>query len=418
MTSQRTFVIVGGGLAGAKAAEALRERGFDGRIALVGDEPIRPYERPPLSKGYLTGDAAADPGYVHDEAFYAAHSIDLLTDATVLGIDPAAHTVTLAGGRTLRYDKALLATGSKPRRLRVPGADLPAVHYLRTLADADALVAAAATAQAVTVIGAGWIGGEVTASLRGRGLPVTLIEPASVPLERVLGRQVGGIYRDLHARHGVTLRFGEGVAELHGDGRVRAVTTTTGARISADLVVVGIGARPRVELAADAGLTVDNGIVTDEHLRTSHPDIYAAGDVANAWHHRYAARLRVEHWSNALHQGCAAGANMLGAREPYTRVPYFFSDQYDLGMEYTGHCTDFDAVVLRGDPDAGGFIAFWLRRGVVVAAMNANIWEVNEHLQRLVRHQARITPDRLADTDVSLTDLLAEAGAATATGGQ
>ncbi|MFC4017545.1 NAD(P)/FAD-dependent oxidoreductase [Micromonospora sp. GCM10011542] len=406
-TSQQTFVIVGGGLAGAKAAEALRERGFGGRVVLIGAELTRPYERPPLSKGYLTGKAKLASVFVHDETFYAERSVELLTSTTVTGLGLADQTVHLSDGSTLRFDKALLATGAQPRQLTVPGAELAGVHYLRTVADADALIAAAGSATSVAVIGAGWIGSEIAASLRTRGLAVTLIEPSAVPLERVLGREVGEVYRDLHARHGVDLRLGEGVAALHGGRRVEEVLTTAGTRVGADLVVAGVGATPRTRLAAEAGLSVDDGVVTDEYLRTSHPNVYAAGDVARAWHPVFGARVRVEHWANALNQGPAAAANMLDAREPYTRVPYFFSDQYDLGMEYSGYCPDWDQVVFRGDPGAGGFIAFWLRDGVVAAAMNANVWDVSEHLRQLVRDRLRVPVEHLADPGVPVETLLA-----------
>src|SRR3954454_10620535 len=341
MTTEQTYIIVGAGFAGAKAAESLRTRGAQGRIVLVGAEPVRPYERPPLSKGYLVGSAGLDKVFVHDEGYYQANDIELLTSSTVSGIDPGRRVVTLADGRDLAFDRLLLATGSEPRRLTVPGAELDGVHYLRTLADADRLIAAAGAAGSVAVIGAGWIGAEAAESLRERGLPVTLIEPTGTPLERVLGPEVGGVYRDLHAERGVTLCLGEGVESLHGgdDGRVRQVRTSTGRQVDADLVVVGIGAAPRVELAAEAGLAVSNGVVVDEYLRTSHPDIWAAGDIAAAWHPLYGTHVRVEHWANALHQSPTAAASMLGdAPEPYTRLPYFFSDQYDLGMEYTGYC--------------------------------------------------------------------------------
>jgi 3-phenylpropionate/trans-cinnamate dioxygenase ferredoxin reductase subunit len=409
MTTEQTYIIVGAGFAGAKAAESLRTRGAQGRIVLVGAEPVRPYERPPLSKGYLIGSAGLDKVFVHDEGYYQANDIELLTSSTVSGIDPGRRVVTLADGRDLAFDRLLLATGSEPRRLTVPGADLDGVHYLRTLADADRLIAAAGAAGSVAVIGAGWIGAEAAASLRERGLPVTLIEPTGTPLERVLGPEVGGVYRDLHAERGVTLCLGEGVESLHGgdDGRVRQVRTSTGRQVDADLVVVGIGAAPRVELAAEAGLAVSNGVVVDEFLRTSHPDIWAAGDIAAAWHPLYGTHVRVEHWANALHQGPTAAASMLGdAPEPYTRLPYFFSDQYDLGMEYTGYCPRWDEVVFRGEPAGREFIAFWLRDGVVAAAMNAGIWDVQEHLQRLVRDKARIEPKRLADPDTPLAELV------------
>lgn len=405
MTRQQTYVIVGAGLAGAKAAETLRGRGFDGRIILIGEEPARPYERPPLSKGYLTGEAGVASLFTHAEQFYPDQSVDLRTSTTVTALDPADHTVTLGTGERVHYDKALLTTGSAPRRYAGPGADLAGVHHLRTIADADALTAAAARAHAVAVVGAGWIGAEVTASLRQRGLPVTLIEPSSVPLERVLGTEVGAIYRDLHAGHGVDLRMGDGVASLHGDGHVAEVRTTSGARIEADLVVVGIGATPRIGLAAEAGLKTGDGVSTDEFLRTSHPDVYAAGDIAAAWHPLFGTQVRVEHWANAADQGVAAGATMLGAREPYTKVPYFFSDQYDLSMEYRGYCPEWDQVVLRGRPAEGAFVAFWLRDGAIHAALNANDWDAGEHLHRLVQDRARIPADRLADPGVPLADL-------------
>jgi 3-phenylpropionate/trans-cinnamate dioxygenase ferredoxin reductase subunit len=412
-TSQQTFVIVGGGLAGAKAAEALRERGFEGRIVLIGEEPVRPYERPPLSKGYLTGKADPASVFVHDETFYAERSIELLTSTTVTGLGLADQTVRLSDGSTLRFDKALLATGAQARHLTVPGADLAGVHYLRTVADADALLAAAGSATSVAVVGAGWVGSEIAASLRTRGLAVTLIAPSAVPLERVLGRQVGEVYRNLHARHGVDLRLGEGVVALHGGRRVEEVLTTAGSRVGADLVVAGVGATPRTRLAAEAGLRVDDGVVTDEYLRTSHPNVYAAGDVASVWHPVFGARVRVEHWANALNQGPAAAANMLDAREPYTRVPYFFSDQYDLGMEYSGYCPEWDQVVFRGDPGAGEFIAFWLRDGVVAAAMNANVWDVTDQLQQLVRDRVRVPVEHLADPGVPVEALAAQSGAMT-----
>ncbi|HYN93548.1 MAG TPA: FAD-dependent oxidoreductase [Pilimelia sp.] len=408
MTTEQTFVIVGASLAGAAAAEALRSRGFDGRVVLVGEEPARPYERPPLSKGYLAGQSGLDKVYVHEAGFYADRSIELRTGTTVVGLDPERSVVTLAGGETIPYDRLLLATGAAPRRLAVPGANLPGVHYLRTLADADNLAAAADEASSVAVIGAGWVGSEVAATLRQRGLPVALVEPAATPLERVLGREVGGIYRDLHADHGVALHLGQGAASLHGGDRVEEVRTTGGARIAADLVVVGVGAVPRTELAAGAGLLLGNGVLVDEYLQSSHPGIFAAGDVASAWHPWYRTHVRVEHWANACHQGAAAAASMMGVREPYERVPYFFSDQYDLGMEYTGYCPTWDQVVLRGDPAGREFIAFWLAGGQVVAGMNANVWDVGETLRELVTNRPRVEPARLADVDVPLEGLAAE----------
>jgi 3-phenylpropionate/trans-cinnamate dioxygenase ferredoxin reductase subunit len=402
-TSQ-TFVIAGAGLAGAKAAETLREAGFDGRVVVLGDEPERPYERPALSKEYLRGDAPRSKVDVHDETFYADHDIELRTGTRVVSVDPVGHSVVLDGGDRVAYDRLLLTTGAAPRRLRAPGADFEGVHHLRTVADADRLASALRDAGRVVVIGAGWIGCEVAASARALGRDVAMVDPNAVPLHRVLGAEVGAVYRDLHAEHGVALHLGTSVASIGGAAHVEEVRLADGTRLAADLVVAGIGAIPRVELAAAAGLTVDDGIVTDAHLRTSAPHVFAAGDAARAFHPGLGVHLRVEHWANALHQGVAAAENMLGRATAYDRVPYFFSDQYDLGMEYSGHATTWDRVVFRGDPRDGKFVAFWLDHGAVVAGMNANVWDVTDDVQRLVRARVVVDPDRLADPDVPLVD--------------
>ncbi len=408
MPTSDTFVIVGAGLAGAKAAETLRTEGFDGRVVLVGAEPERPYERPPLSKGYLRGEARRDDTYVHDEAFYSAHAIELVTATAVSRIDVTASEVVLARDRRLRFDRLLLTTGVAPRRLTIPGADLDGVHYLRNLRDAERLRERLAAGGSLVVVGAGWIGAEVAASAREMGNDVTIVDHGSVPLERVLGRQVGEVYRDLHLDHGVAFAPGTGVAALEGQGRVEAVRTADQRVIGCDFVVVGVGAVPNTALAEQAGLSVDNGIVVDEHLRTSVPTIFAAGDVANAYHPLYGRHLRVEHWANALNQGPAAARSMLGAGEPYARLPYFYSDQYDLGMEYSGRAQGTDEVVFRGDSTSREFIAFWLLHdGAIAAAMSANVWDVTDVLQGLVRSGARVEPARLADPDVALADLAA-----------
>ena len=406
MSSTRTIVIVGASLAGVNAAEALRSRGFDGRVVLIGDEPEHPYQRPPLSKHYLSGQADLDDVYLHGTSWYDEQGVEVRASTTVSALDPAAHQVVLAGGERLDYSKLLLTTGASPRRLDLPGAELNGVHYLRTLADTERLKTAAAKATSVAVIGAGWIGAEVTASLRHLGLPVTLLDVATVPLERVLGAEVGSIYRDLHTEHGVTMLMDSSTASLHGKGHVQEIRTTDGRVIQADLVVVGVGATPRTQLAAAAGLTVDNGILVDEQLRTSDPDIYAAGDVANAWHPLYGQHLRVEHWANAQNQGLAVAGSILGDPTPYERIPYFFSDQYDLGMEYSGHPAKWDQVVFRGDPAKREFVAFWLYQGVVVAGMNANVWDVTTAIQQLIRTKAVVEPTRLADPDIALDSLL------------
>ncbi len=412
MTAPLTHVIAGASLAGAKAAETLRAEGFDGRIVLIGAEADRPYERPALSKGYLTGTKDQEKVYVHDAHFYATEGVELRTGVGVTGVDPHAQQVTLDDLEELHYDSLLLATGAEPRRLDLPGARLDGVHYLRTLHDADRLREAASSARAAVVVGAGWIGSEVTASLRTLGLPVTMIDPSPLPLERVLGREVATVYRDLHAENGVTLRLGSEVSSIDGTTRVEGVRTSDGQRIDADLVVVGIGVVPRTGLAQAAGLAVDNGILVDHHLHTSAPDIYAAGDVANAFHPLLGARLRVEHWANALHQGITAAKNMLGHAVSYERIPYFFSDQYDLGMEYAGHSAPGDQVVFRGDPASREFLAFWLRDGRVVAGMNANTWDVNDTIQQLIRDQQPIRHAALADPTIPLAELTSRVVAA------
>ena len=407
-TQQQTFVIVGASLAGAKAAETLREQGFAGRLVLIGDEPERPYERPPLTKDYLRDESPREKAYVHAESFYAEHDIELLSGTAATALDPARKRVTLDDGHELGYDRLLLTTGAQPRRISIPGAELGGVYYLRTLADCDALRARLETAGAVVVIGAGWIGSEFAASARQRGSEVTIVEPASVPLERVLGPQVGGVYRDLHRDHGVTLLLGSGVEAFEGDEAVRRVRTDDGRSLDCDYVVVGIGAVPDARLAQGAGLTVDDGIVVDERLCTSAPDVYAAGDVASAWHPFYGRHVRVEHWSNALNQGPAAARAMLGETVSYERIPYFFSDQYDVGMEYSGLATDWDQVVFRGDPASREFVAFWLREQRVVAGMNVNVWDVNEHVQALIRSRRAVATAELVDPNTALASLAGE----------
>jgi 3-phenylpropionate/trans-cinnamate dioxygenase ferredoxin reductase component len=403
MSTSSTFVIVGAGLAGAKAAQTLRDEGFGGRLLLLGDEGERPYDRPPLSKAYLRGEADRDTLYLHEEGFYAAHEIELRTSAPVRSIDLAGHQLELASGERITYQRLLLATGAAPRRLALPGAELAGVHYLRSRRDADALAAAAARAEHVVVVGTGWIGSEAAASIRQLGRDVTLIGPDTAPLARVLGPEVGRVYRDLHADHGVRLVLGTRVAALRGSGHVEAVVTSDGRMISCDLVLVGAGAIPRTELAQEAGLPVQNGLLVNERLQViGAAGVYAAGDAATAWHPHYQTYLQVEHWANALNQGPAAAKNMLGIATPYERLPYFYSDQYDLGMEYSGFAATWDRVVVRGDPSARAFIAFWLKDQRVVAGMTANVWDVIESIKTLIRDGRPVDPGRLADPDVRL----------------
>ena len=405
MASDQTFVIVGASLAGAKAAETLRTEGFEGRVVLIGEETERPYERPLLSKEYLRGQKPAAKLYVHDEGFYAANAIELMTGTRVESLDPGAHEITLQGGSRMGYSRLLLSTGAAPRRLTLPGADLPGVVYLREMGDSDALRAAIAEASRVVVIGAGWIGSEVAASARQLGAEVAVVAPDAVPLERVLGLEVGGVYRDLHAEHGVDLHLGTKVEGIVGNDAASGVRTSDGSVIEGDLVVVGVGASPRDELARDAGLNLENGIAVDEFLNTSAPDVFAAGDVAATWNTRYNRRIRMEHWANALGQGPVAARNMLGQRTAYEKLPYFYSDQYDLGMEYHGYAHDWDQVVLRGDLTAREFLAFWLKDGRVLAGMNANIWDQGDDIKALARGGDVIDAARLADPSVPLADL-------------
>ena len=404
--STRTFVVVGASLAGARAVGELRERGFDGRIVLVGAEPELPYERPPLSKAYLQGESERTKMLVHDAEFYDEHEIELLLGTRVTHVDPDSRSVTLADDRRIAYDALLLSTGAEPRRLEVPGAGLEGIHYLRTVADCDALRAAIERGGHAAVVGAGWIGSEVAASIRQRGLDVTLIDPQELPNERVFGPTIGRFYRDVHADRGVELLLGDGVASFAGTGRVEAVRTSSGREVGCDFVVVGVGVTPRVELARAGAIPVDDGITTDAQLRSATPGVYAAGDVANAWHPFYGRRIRLEHWATALKQGPAAARSMLGDETAYDALPYFFSDQYDVGMEYSGLAASSDELVVRGDLAGGAFIAFWLREGHVVAGMNVNVWDVNDDVQALIRARTPVSVAALADPDTPLAALV------------
>jgi 3-phenylpropionate/trans-cinnamate dioxygenase ferredoxin reductase subunit len=405
-----TFVIVGGGLAGAKAAETLRTEGFDGEVVLFGSEPERPYERPPLTKGYLQGKDDRESVFVHKADWYDQHNVDLRSGVTVAMIDPAAHLVTFDGG-TIGYDRLLLATGAHARRLDIPGAGLDNVRYLRTLPESEALRARFTSGARVVIVGAGWIGLETAAAARTAGCSVTVVEPKPGALHDALGPELGAKFADLHRAHGVEFRFGESAAEFRAAGsgvaQVSSVVTSSGAELPADLVVIGIGAVPNDGLARSAGLDVDNGVVTDSALRTSDPDIFAAGDAARFYLPLLGQHVRVEHWSNALNGGKAAASSMLGQPVEYNRVPYFYSDQYDLGMECAGLPTpgSYDQVVYRGDSTALEFIAFWLNQGRLVAGMNVNIWDVNDDIQGLIRSGKALDPARLSNPDIPLTEV-------------
>jgi 3-phenylpropionate/trans-cinnamate dioxygenase ferredoxin reductase subunit len=405
-------VIVGASLAGACAAEALRDKGFTGSVVLVGDEPSLPYERPPLSKGYLLGNDERDSIFVHPKDWYAEQKVELRLGTSVTSVNRAAHEIALSDGGTLPYDRLLLTTGSEPRRLNTPGADLDGVLYLRRVEDTDALREAFSTKPRVLVVGAGWIGLETAAAARVAGLDVTVVEMAPLPLLRVLGPEVAQVFADLHREHGVDLRFDSGVDGLVGDGHVSGVRLSDGTELPADLVLVGVGIGPRAELAEQAGIEVSNGIDVDEHMRTSDPDVFAAGDVANAWHPRLGRRVRVEHWENARQEGRVAGETIAGADSTHDRLPYFFTDQYDLGMEYVGYVDPtpgsdlaYDEVVFRGDTATREFIAFWLREGRVLAGMNVNVWDVVDDISALITSKREVDRGRLADPDVPLDQL-------------
>lgn len=403
MTGNERIVIVGASLAGARAAEGAREAGFEGSIVLIGDEPERPYERPPLSKDYLRGERD-DLSWVHEESFYSENGIDLQTSTSVTGIDPAAKTVLIEEADPEPYDRLLLATGCEPRRIGVPGADLEGIHYLRSAADSAALGERFLEGPRVAVVGAGWIGSEVAASARQKGCEVTLVEPQEVPLQSVLGTEVGGVYAEIHLEQGVDFKSGTGVEAFLGEGSVSKVRTTAG-EIEADLVVVGVGAVPRTGLAEAAGLELNNGVPVDAGLRTEAEGIYAAGDIANQFHPFFNDRIRVEHWANARRQGFAAGRSMAGAEVIYDDLPYFFSDQYDVGMEYVGFASDWDEVVIRGSKESREFIAFWLKDGRIQAGMNVNIWDVSETIGELIKSKRQIDLVALADPDTDLATI-------------
>jgi 3-phenylpropionate/trans-cinnamate dioxygenase ferredoxin reductase subunit len=409
MSGPDGVVVVGAGLAGAKAVETLRAEGFAGRVVLVGGEPERPYERPPLSKQYLLGAAGRDSAHVHPGSWYADHDVELRLGVRAVALDPAGHRVELDTGEVLRYGAVLLATGASPRRLPVPGADLEGVRYLRTLADADLLRAELSGGdRQVVVVGGGWIGLEVAAAARHHGNPVTVVEPQPTPLGGVLGARMGEVFARLHRSHGVDLRTGRTVQALEGSsGRVRSVVLDGGDVLPADVVVVGVGVVPETALAEAAGLPVRNGVVVDSSLRSAAPDVFAAGDVAAAFSPRYGRHLRVEHWANALHGGPAAARSILGQDVVHDRVPYFFTDQYELGMEYSGLGRPDAEVVCRGNPEEGPFIAFWLGAdGRVEAGMTVDVWDVTEQVQALVRSGTPVPVDELTDPAVPFEEFL------------
>ena len=404
-----TFVIVGGGLAGAKAAEALRDNDFDGEVVVFAAEQHLPYERPPLSKEYLAGKKSLDEFTANPAAWYRDHDVDLRLGTTVSSVDSQGHLVGLPDESTVHYDKLLLATGSASRRPPIPGADADRVHYLRTVDDADALNTTLTEGSSLAVVGGGWIGLEVAAGARGRGVNVTVVEAAELPLLGALGREVAEVFAKLHREHGVDLRLGAKVEEITtADGAATGLRLGDGSTIVADAVLVAVGAAPNIDLALGAGLTMgpDGGVLVDSALRTSDADIFAVGDIASAQHPLFGTRIRTEHWANALKQPAVAVAGMLGKTAEYAELPYFFTDQYDLGMEYVGHAPDYDRVVFRGDVDGREFVAFWLDgENRVLAGMNVNVWDVLDDVKALIRSRSPVDPDKLADPKQALGSL-------------
>jgi 3-phenylpropionate/trans-cinnamate dioxygenase ferredoxin reductase subunit len=397
MSSMNRIVIVGAGMAGGRAAESLRKEGYDGGVVLLGAEPERPYSRPPLSKGYFRGEKERSTVYIHPESFYAENRIDLRPGTSASAIDTASREVVLEGGERLPFDRLLIATGSTPRRLQIPGADLQGVHVLRTLADADAIRAAIGEAERIVVVGGSWIACEVAASLRQLGRPVTLVAPRRTLLEGVVGRRIGEVYRDLHAERGVHLRLRTKATRILGTDRVTGVELASGDQVPADLVVAGVGVEPNVKLAADAGLAVGDGVEVDATLETSSPGIFSAGDVASVWNPFLSRRIRIEHVSNARLQGLAAGPLLLGSGEPFDKLPSFYSDQYEYALQYTGYGDPRDQLVVRGSLDERRFTGFMLEGGRVAAAITVGKPDPALDVERLIRSRAVVDPAVLAD---------------------
>jgi NADPH-dependent 2,4-dienoyl-CoA reductase/sulfur reductase-like enzyme len=409
MAHPDSIVIVGGGLAGAKGAEGLREQGFRGGLTVIGAEDQLPYERPPLSKSYLQGKSTLADAQVHTGEWYDDNAVDLRLATTVTAVRPGAHEIELAGGETIGYGALLLATGSTPRRLPVPGADAAAVLTLRRVEDSDVIRETFGADRRLAIIGGGWIGLEVAAAAREAGTEVTIIEATAAPLLPVLGADLARVFATLHTDHGVTLHIDARVTEIvTTDGRASGVRLADGTVVPADAVVVGIGAAPNTALAEQAGLAVDNGVLVSAALRSSDPDIYAVGDIANAEHPFIGTRIRVEHWANALNQPAVAAAAMLGNAASYDALPYFYTDQYDLGMEYVGYAPpgSYSQVVVRGDLQAREFVAFWLdAESRVLAGMNVNVWDVTDPIKALIRSGNAMAASLLADPGILLEDL-------------
>lgn len=401
-----TFVIVGASLAGGTAAATLRQEGFDGDVILIGKEPHPPYERPPLSKQYLRGEVPFEKAWVRPGGFYEANDIDTRFGDAATQVNPAGRRVELASGRSVHYDKLLIATGVRNRRPPIPGLNLQNVFDLRSVNDADVLRTAIVPGRKAAVIGMGFIGCEVAASLREKDVEVVCIDSSPAPLCRVLGEQFGQVMSTIHHEHGVETFFDDVVMRFEGDGRVERVITARGRRVDCDFAVVGVGVEPVVDVVSDSGVEISNGILVDEYCRTNVQDILAAGDVANHYHPVFQKRMRVEHWQNAMQQGAAAARSMLGRAEPYDPVHWFWSDQYDVNLQYAGFHQGWDAIVMRGNPDSRDFIAFYVSRGCVDAVVALNRGKDVRRAMPLIKARRAVDPRQLADEGIDLRSLV------------
>jgi 3-phenylpropionate/trans-cinnamate dioxygenase ferredoxin reductase subunit len=408
-----TFVIVGAGVAGGGAAAALREEGFDGRVVLIGAEQQPPYERPPLSKEYLRGESSFERALFQPPDFYDENGVETRFGVRATRVDAAEKVVELDGGERVAYDRLLVATGGRNRRFRIPGMDLEGIYSLRTVADSDRIRAEISPGRRAVVVGMGFIGSEVAASLRQSGVDVVVVDRNEVPLRRVLGEEVGRVIEGIHRDHGTSMIFEDTVAAFEGVGRVERVTTARGRRIECDFVVVGLGVEPVTDLLADTGAEIDNGVVVDEYLRTGVEGIYAAGDVANHYHPVFGRRIRVEHWQNALKQGPVAARNMLDKDKPYDEVPWFWSDQYEHNLQYAGFHTEWDELVVRGSMEERNFVAFYRKERRVLAAVALNRGRDLRRSMPLIKAREPIDAARLCDLDVDLRALASVAGTLT-----
>jgi 3-phenylpropionate/trans-cinnamate dioxygenase ferredoxin reductase subunit len=406
-----TFVIVGASLAGGVAAATLRQDGFDGDVVLIGAEPQPPYERPPLSKQYLRGEAPFEKALVRPAGFYEQNRIETRFGTRATRVDPIGRTVSLETGAAVRYDKLLIATGVRNRRPPIPGLDLPGVFDLRTLGDADALRGEIAAGRRAVVIGMGFIGCEVAASLRQKGLDVVTVDPSPAPLFRVLGADVGRVLAAVHQDRGVQAIFEDVVTRFEGSARVERVITRSGRRLECDFAVVGVGVEPVMDFLADGGIETANGILVDEYCRTSVDDIYAAGDVANHYHPVFQKRMRVEHWQNAMQQGAAAARSMLGQGQPYDAIHWFWSDQYDVNLQYAGFHDKWDQLVLRGRLEDRAFLAFYLTGGRIDAVVGLNRGKDVRRAMPLIKSRDIVDPRQLADEGIDLRRLARVHGA-------